>query len=318
MTIAPFVRILGVGPGRARSLTQDEATEAMSLILQDEAAPEAIGAMFMLMRMKGETPEEIAGLTAALRASIPDIPKPALDWPAYAAGRTRGLPWFLLSARLVAQAGYPVLIHGWNGMGSAGSDVMRALPFAGIEVAENTAHVTTLLDGQGIGYAPLEMLSPRLLHLLKMRQHLGLRSCLNTVARMLNPGQADALVQGVFHPSYRSLQAEACAILGQQSMTVIKGGGGEFERHPTKAIAGFGLRGGEHWQTSYPALLPDETRRLNDGEEDPARLAALWDGLLDDPFSAAIVIGTAALALDTLGVPSFQQVAQQLWADRLG
>ncbi|MBU1574576.1 MAG: glycosyl transferase family 3, partial [Alphaproteobacteria bacterium] len=66
MSIAEFVRILGRGPGRSRSLTFDEAQEALLRVLRGEAAPESVGAMLMLMRMKGEVPGEIAGFTAAL------------------------------------------------------------------------------------------------------------------------------------------------------------------------------------------------------------------------------------------------------------
>ena len=40
MSLAPYVRILARGQGRARSLTQDEAREAMSLMLSSGAEPE--------------------------------------------------------------------------------------------------------------------------------------------------------------------------------------------------------------------------------------------------------------------------------------
>jgi len=42
--LAPFVRILGRGPGRSRNLTPGEAFEAMQIILSGRAAPEAVGA----------------------------------------------------------------------------------------------------------------------------------------------------------------------------------------------------------------------------------------------------------------------------------
>ncbi|WP_425049547.1 glycosyl transferase family protein [Psychromarinibacter sp. S121] len=315
MTIAPFVRILGRGPGRSRSLTREEAFEALTLVLNGEAAPEAIGAMLMLMRMKGEVPDEIAGFAEAARASLPALPAPALDWPSYAAGRTRGLPWFLLSARLVASAGYPVLMHGWNSHQSEHASVRDALPLVGIPVAETADAVAASLEHAGIAYMPLEAFSPRLLELLQLRSHLGLRSCINTVLRVLNPGGAAASVQGVFHPPYRELQQDAGALLGLPALTVIKGGGGEFERNPAKGVAGFGLRAGRAWEQGWPELI-DETRRLNDGETDPARLVALWEGRLDDPFSEAIVVGTAALALDTLGVAGAERAARDLWDGR--
>ena len=312
MSLAPYVRILGRGPGRSRSLTLEEAREAMALMLSGAAAPEATGALLMLLRMKGETAEEIAGFAAAAQAALPALPRPDLDWPCYAAGRTRGLPWFLLAARLVAGAGHRVLLHGWNGAGTG--DLRGALGRAGIaQVTPDGAQAA--LASHRIAYLPLETLTPALFRLLDLRDTFGLRSCVNTVCRMLNPGAAAASVQGVFHPAYRLLQAEAAALLGWQNLSVIKGGGGEFECHPAKDIAAFGLRGGARWQHNLAARL-DETRRLDDGETDAARLAALWSGELRDPFAEEVVQSTAALALDTLGHADPARLAADLWSRR--
>ena len=316
MTLAPYVQILGRGPGRARPLTEGEAEAAMTLILQGRAAPEAVGALLMLMRMQGETAAEIAGFVRAARDSLPvwNAAAPGLDWPSYAAGRTRGLPWFLLSARLVAQAGVPVLLHGWNG--PQGGAVRAALPGLGIKVAGSVAEAGAMLARDRIVYLPLEVMSAPLFGLVSLRAVLGLRSCINTVLRMLNPGGATAAVQGVFHPSYRDLQADAGALLGQPELTVLKGGGGEFERHPCKEIALFGLRDGQPW-TGGAALLLDQTRRLAEGPADPTAIAAVWDGGLVDDFADAVLIGTAAIALETAGVTKDGlALARALWSDR--
>lgn len=306
MTLADHVRTLGRGPGRSRSLSLDEAADAMSLMLQDDASPQAVGAILMLLRMKGEVAPEIAGFADAARRAVPDLPKADLDWPSYAAGRTRGAPWFLMSAKLVAHAGHRVLIHGWNG---ADPKVRAGLARAGIGVATDAPTAARLLDRDGIAYLPLERLHPALFRLLNLRDVLGLRSCVNTVCRMLNPAQAPASVQGVFHPSYRLLQADAAQLLGWQGLSVIKGGGGEFERHPGKDIAAFGLRSGALWDQTFPALS-DQTTRLADV------VAAC---LPDTPqsyctFETDLVIGTAALALDTLGYVDGHQAAADLWA----
>jgi anthranilate phosphoribosyltransferase len=316
VTLAPFVQILGRGPGRSRSLTRDEARAAMGVILGGEAAPEAVGALLMLLRMKGETAEELAGFVEAARGSLDwQGPKPALDWPSYAAGRTRGLPWFLLSARLVARAGYPVLLHGWNGMLESGTAVRGGVADLGIPLVRDAEGAGQALARDGIAYLPLEDLSPRLFALLRLREVLGLRSCINTVLRMLNPGGAAASVQGVFHPSYREIQADAGLLLGQASQTVIKGGGGEFECHPGKDLAAFGLRCGAVWERTYPANL-DVTRRLADEDAPPERVAALWAGEWREEFAEAVVLRTAALALDTLEVARPEEVARTLWTGR--
>lgn len=303
MTLAPYVRIVARGQGRARPLTLLEARAAMGLILSGQAAPEAVGALLMVLRLRGEVPCEIAGFTAALRESVSgNLPKADLDWPCYAAGRTRGAPLFLLAARLVAQAGYRVSLHGWNSHQEAEADLRAALPLA----------------GPGVQYAPLETLSPAAFDLLRLRDAFGLRSCINTVLRMWNPSNAPATVQGVFHPSYRSLQAQAAALLGQRDLIVIKGGGGEFERHPSKTCTLFGLRDGTHIEVPAAPIL-DDTRRLHVPEAAPD-LAALWSGAARDAFAEATVTGTAALALWTLKaaatIPECETLARDLWVRR--
>lgn len=310
--LADYVRILGRGPGRSRGLTEEEAHAAMQIMLSGDAAPEAVGALLMLLRMKGETTAEIAGFARAAQETTGGLPTVDLDWPSYAAGRTRGLPWFLLSAKLVATSGKTVLLHGWNGPDQI---VRNGLAAAGIGLAQTPEQAQALIARDGIAYLPLEQLAPRLFALLNLRGVLGLRSCINTVARMLNPAAARASVQGVFHPSYRLLQADAAAALGWQALSVIKGGGGEFERHPSKATAGFGLRAGAFWQCDLPAR-DTATRRLDDGQRAPERLAQMWNGALHDSFAEDIILGTAELAFDTLGVAAPGETARQIWADR--
>lgn len=312
MSLAPYIHAMGRGPGRARNLDATEAEEAMRLILSGRAEPHAIGALLMLMRYRGETPEEIAGFTRAARAVLPVLPQVDLDWPSYAAGRTRGLPWFLLAARLVAQTGARVLIHGWNSHQSDGADVRSALAMAGITRAESIDAAGRVLDRDRIAYLPLECFAPRLLELLRLREVLGLRSCINTVCRMLNPAAAPATVQGVFHPPYLGLQQAAGSVLGQPRLCILKGGGGEFERNPSKQVTLFRLTGARPCETQLAPILP-EVQRLSDLPHPPQALADLWSGHLHDPFAQAIVIGTAQAALLALGSG---EDAETLWKKR--
>lgn len=299
MTLAPYVQIVARGKGRARAMTQEEAEQAMSVILRGNADPEAVGALLMVMRLRGETSSEIAGFTAALRAYVGNrVPPADLDWPTYAAGRSRGAPLFLLAARLVAQAGYRISMHGWNGHQDQPAAVRAALDVA----------------GPAVRYDRLEDICTPAFDLLSLRTELGLRSCINTVLRMWNPSGARATVQGVFHPSYRSLQAEAAEILGQRSLSIIKGGGGEFERHPSKEVKVFGLRGGAHIQLAAPSLST-QTRRLHETGA-ALDLRALWSGAQVDAFAAQTITGTAALALWTLE-PALDFGAAQARADAL-
>ncbi|MEM7189230.1 MAG: glycosyl transferase family protein [Pseudomonadota bacterium] len=321
MSLAAYVRAMGRGPSRGRSLTREEAAEAMVEILSGTAAPEAVGAILMLMRYRGETAGEVAGFTDAARVGLTpwqDVGA-ALDWPSYAAGRSRGLPWFLLSAMLVARAGYPVLLHGWNSHQNPIAEVREAVRALSIPVTGRPDCAQVALNRQGIAYVPLESMSPRLLAVLRLRDVLGLRSAVNTVCRMLNPTATAAMVQGVFHPSYRALQLDAGNLLGQPHLTVIKGGGGEFERHPAKACEVYRLASNARSTETLPPLL-DAHRRLADQAPGPADLLGVWTGHRTDPWAEAVVTSTAALALGTvnpaLDPAAAHQMARALWQGR--
>lgn len=259
MTLILYLQIIAKGAERGRSLTMAEAQCAMAAILDGTAAPETLGAFLVVLRFHGETHEGIAGFMATLRAKTAWMHgRYDLDWPCYAAGRTCGAPLFLLAAKLVAQAGFRVALHGWNSHQSSGASVRAWLGLLSIEQNEPDA---------ALCYFPLETLSPRAFELLALRDTFGLRSCINTVLRMWNPANALTSLQGVFHPSYRGLQSRAAEALGQAALTVIKGGGSEFERNPLKTIETFGLRDGVAIRDQAPPFwAPDancttQTRR---------------------------------------------------------
>ncbi|MEM0989111.1 MAG: glycosyl transferase family protein [Pseudomonadota bacterium] len=321
MSLAPYIHAMGRGPAKARSLSQAEARDAMVQILTGKVAPEAVGALLMLMRFRGETADEIAGFTISAKNTFSEWSKVSadVDWPSYAAGRSRGLPWFLLSALLVAQAGHRVLLHGWNSHQNSAADVREAVRSLAIPVTGRPDCAKTALDRGHIAYVPLEAISPQLLSLLRLRDVLGLRSCVNTVCRMINPSDASLAVQGVFHPSYRELQQDAARLLGQRHLLVLKGGGGEFERHPAKTVSMFGLRHCVPYQDAASPLL-NEHRRLADHELDLRHLKSVWLGLCQDPWADAVVTGTAALALKALtpsmSVSQAEVAARDLWFNR--
>ncbi len=104
---ARFIKILGRGKSLTRSLTIEEAEEAMQMIVAGEVLPEQIGAFLMLLRIKEESGEEIAGFVRAVRASMKkpsSLPTVDVDWSSYA-GKRRQLPWFILVTQILARNG---------------------------------------------------------------------------------------------------------------------------------------------------------------------------------------------------------------------
>ena len=318
---ARFINIIGRGKTLTRSLTVDEAEEAMAMILAGRVLPEQLGAFLMLLRVKEESPEEIAGFVRAARAKLrppAGAPHIDLDWSSYA-GKGRQLPWFLLSALLLARSGWRVFMHGAEAHTEGRIYTGAALRALCVPVAKSLEDAADRLARENFAYLPIDVLSPPIADMLGLRPILGLRSPVHTFARMLNPFEAPAMLQGVFHPGYMRIHRDAGLLLGQPRLSVFRGEGGEIERRPGKpcdvmmAIDGEGLE--ERWT---PMVV--QPRQAPDSAMDLMRLAALWRGAVHDEYGEAAVIGTLAIALRTLGAAEnpgdAEAKARALWGER--
>ena len=316
---AEFIKILGKGKKGARPLTQDEAYRAMRMILADEVLPIQLGAFLMLMRVKEETPEELAGFVSAAREQFSFTPKVAvdLDWSSYA-GKRRHLPWFLLSTLLLAENGVTVFMHGAGGHTEGRVYTEKVLQALGIPCPTSINEAEQQLAQTHFSYLSLEHICKPLYDMINLRPTMGLRSPVHTLVRLLNPFNASHTLQGIFHPSYRQVHQKAALLLNQDHMAVLKGEGGETERNPDVECLVQSVDHGELIDEPWPALF--ERRHMKDEELNPLRLLALWRGEIDDEFAEATVIGTAAIALKLLGKASDQrqagELARQYWQQR--
>lgn len=312
--------MLGKGRRGSRDLTQQEAREAMTMILSGQVEPEQLGALLMLMRVKEETPAEVAGFTQAARASLAlptNLPAVDLDWATYA-GKRRQLPWYLLSALLLSSHGMPVVMHGIGGGTPGRVYVPDALAALGLEPASSIADAAHKISGAGFAFVPLHILSTQMEHLLELKAVLGLRSPVHTIIRMLNPFSAPASIMGIFHPGYDATHQQAGALLGEQNLAVFKGEGGEAERNPDSACNVKMIRAGKMLDEVWPALF--SSRHMKDEAMNVARLRQLWRGEIDDEYGQASVAGTAAIALRMMGradsIAEADALAAKLWMTR--
>ena len=309
---APTIQILGKGRHGSRSLTQGEARMAMGMILDGEVAPEQTGAFLMLIRIREETPEEAAGFVQAVRERI-TLPEgmstPAIDWGSYA-GKRRHLPWFLLAARLLAHHGLPVFMHGDMGESADRLYTQNALAALDIPVAQSFNEALEHLATSHFAYLPLTAFAPGIKHLMQLRDLLGLRSPVHSVARMLNPLGAPLSVHGIFHRGYEHIHQQAACMLNEPSVLVFKGEGGEAEVNPEMATELFISRAQAGEQTPWQPLL--ERRQIKPEQLDPAHLRAVWNGECNDIYGEAAVLSTLAAVLFALGRAASQADAVAL------
>ncbi|MGR9051191.1 MAG: glycosyl transferase family protein [Gammaproteobacteria bacterium] len=317
---APYVRILGKGKKGSRPLTRDEAYQAMRMIMAGAVEPVQLGAFLMLMRVKEETRDELAGFVQAVRDSF--LPhgthaRVDLDWSSYA-GKRRHLPWFLLSALLLAENSVTVFMHGSGGHTAGRMYTQDVLRHLGIACATSLEEAGRQLGETRFSYLSLQHFCPRLHEIIELRPLMGLRSPVHTLVRLLNPFDAPYSIQGIFHPNYRSVHQEAALLLQQPHVAVFKGEGGEVERNPDVECLVQSVHDGALSDEIWPPLF--ERRHMKEETLDPDNLVRLWRGDYEDDYAKASVIGTAAVALKLLGRADDQRqalaLAEAYWQER--
>ncbi|MEH6403558.1 MAG: glycosyl transferase family protein [Sneathiella sp.] len=299
---AQYVKALGKGPKMWRDLTFDEARDAMNMVLGGEVDPLQLGAFLLLLRRKGETGAEFAGMVAAARDQF-EQEKPDIivdfDWPSYA-DRHRQQPWFILAAILLADQGQKVLMHGIAGYSDGLAPTRPALEVFNIPQAQSLRHTEELFSDNNLVYVGLENFCPPVQALFELRPLLGVRTAVNTFGRDLNPLRAPNQMQGVFHPPYKPTHLETARLLGQQNSMIFKGGGGEVMRNPMKPSDVSALINGEEKMLQWPAMTLEKGYRWREEDLSPDQLIRMWEGKLDLPVPEFGIIGTLSIALKML------------------
>ncbi|WP_108127046.1 glycosyl transferase family protein [Saccharospirillum mangrovi] len=317
-TFAHLVRTLGRGSKGSRSLTREEARFAMTEIWAGRETPAQLGALLMLMRVKEETPDELAGLLDAARTEQPHWNGGArrIDWPAYA-GKRRQPSWYVLAARALARAGYPVLMHG-GGEHTAGRQYARQVCEAlGIPVAKDWEQAQALSLTEPMVYCALEHFAPKLSHIIDMKAELGLRSPVNTLVRHLNPTGAPVTLQGMFHRPYQAIHHETARGLGDARNAVLKGDSGEFEVRPDSDQTVLMLSPVHAESIEWTRVLPK--RSIRPPEPDLQSLLDTWSGQEQPEYGLAAIWETMALVLtlsDDLSQEEARERARQIWQAR--
>ena len=188
----------------------------------------------------------------------------------------------------------------------------------GLPVATQWQEVGQQLDSDNLSYLSLRAFCHPLHLLMQLRPLLGLRSPVNTLARMINPLRAPASLQSVFHPAYAVLHQQTDRILGQPRALVFKGDSGEVEVKPQADTRLHLLHRKELQELSLPRSLRQRASSVDTPSVEPLR--SLWHGTSQDPFGLSATLATTAVALlllrPELDLAASQQLAARYWQER--
>ena len=267
MNFTPIIKEVGRGAKGARGLNAATAQEAFAALLAGEVSDIQLGAWWLAMRIKGETPEELAAFVDAMQATLAFHVKarvksrqPVVVLPCY--NGARQLPNLTpLLAWALAQHGVPVLLHGVKQDSSRVTtyELFQALKFPISETADATEAV---LAERNMAFAPLDALHPKLAALIANRWRIGVRSTPHTVTKLLQPIDGPSVrVIALTHGDYIERMGAYIATQPDAKALVFRGCEGEPVLHPKRAVSVQIFQNGASVMHDWPGVaahdLPD-------------------------------------------------------------
>lgn len=228
-----LIKKVATGQKLSKNLTEEEAYDILTRVLDGKTTPMQTGAFFAAMRMKGEAASELAGFTRAVREKSvilsPQVPH-LVDIGYPYDGKVRTDILIIGAAFVAAGAGASVMLHGARNVppkrGRTPEDLLEAL---GVPIALAPKEAESFLQKTGVGYLSCRNFNPVLADLLEVPAEIGVRPPLSAVHKLMNPANAPATLVGITHPPYLKTMSDALAVLGVSKGWVVKGIEGSVE-----------------------------------------------------------------------------------------
>jgi anthranilate phosphoribosyltransferase len=219
---------------RRDDLTEDEAAQAMDVVMRGEAHPAQLAGLLIGLAMKGERPAELVGLARAMRARgvTIDAGADAVDTCGTGGDRSGTFNISTAAAIVVAGTGLPVVKHGNRSVSShcGSADVLEAL---GVTVTAPPAVVQRAIAEVGLAFCFAPIFHPAMRHAVETRKALGVPTAFNLLGPLTNPARVSYQVVGVARPELTELMARALQQLGLRRAWVVHGADGLDELSTT-------------------------------------------------------------------------------------
>lgn len=275
-------------------LDADDTGWAMDQVMTGAATPAQMAAFVVALRVKGETPAEIAGLAGGMltHARRVHVPVRAVDVVGTGGDQAHTVNISTMTALVTAAAGAPVVKHGNRAASSkcGTADVLEAL---GVAIDLGPEQVVQCVAEVGIGFCFAPLFHPAMRHAAGVRREIGVPTAFNFLGPLTNPAQPDAGLVGCADLRMAPVMAQVLADRGVSAL-LVRGDDGLDEITTTTTTSVWLINGGtvqrdqldpaalgvpaarrEDLRGGDAATNADVVRRLLAGDPGPVRDAVL-------------------------------------------
>ncbi|HJQ42767.1 MAG TPA: anthranilate phosphoribosyltransferase [Jatrophihabitantaceae bacterium] len=283
-------------------LSAEQTAWAMDEIMAGEASPAQLAAFAVLLRAKGETPEEIEGLVSAMiaRATPVAVSGNAVDVVGTGADRAHTVNISTMAALVVAGSGRRVVKHGNRAATSAcgTADVLEEL---GVAIGLPADDVARTVDEVGIGFCFAPVFHAGMRHAGVPRREIGVPTFFNFLGPLTNPARVPSSAIGCADRRMAPVMASVLARRGDSAL-VFRGDDGLDELTTTTTSSVWVASGGTVTETSIDparfgiASVPPESLRGGDRVHNAEVVREVLAGRGDGARDVVLLNAAAAIA----------------------
>ncbi|AAU26922.1 TPA: anthranilate phosphoribosyltransferase [Legionella pneumophila] len=205
-----------------QDLSSDQMQEVIHACMTGEFSDVQIATFLALMRMKGETVNELTAAAQVMRqlAHKIDLGNPLIDIVGTGGDGRNTFNVSTACSFVVAAAGIKVAKHG-NRSVSSRSGSADLLEQAGFILNLSDSQVQNCINQCQLAFLFAPHYHPAMQHARAARQQLGIRTLFNLLGPLINPAQVKRQVVGVFSTNWLKTIATVLANLGSERSLVI-------------------------------------------------------------------------------------------------
>jgi anthranilate phosphoribosyltransferase len=286
-------------------LNQVQSHDFFQQVLQGNITPALMASVLTALKIKGETPEEIAGAAIAIRSAATTFPArnneqgSVADCVGTGGDGANTINISTTAAILAAACGLTMAKHGNRSVSSmsGSADLLEAF---GVNLSMSPATANHCLTQANLCFLYAPAYHSGFKHAAPVRKAMGIRTLFNILGPLVNPAKPNIMLLGVYTPELLMPMAKALLLTGVERAFVVHGSGlDEIALHGDTQVVEIN-QGQLIERTINPSDFGLNSYSLEDikggtPQENADIIKAILSGKGEQAHNAAVVINCAAL-----------------------
>ncbi|MFC0271606.1 anthranilate phosphoribosyltransferase [Metabacillus herbersteinensis] len=206
------------------TLSESQAEYVMNQIMTGHSTPSQIASLVSILRLRGETVEELVGFAKSMKSHMTsiDYDHEVVDTCGTGGDAASTFNISTAAAIVVSSLGVKVAKHGNRAISSksGSADVLEKL---GISIQTTREDAKNSLTNYHMSFLFAPLFHSSMKHAVTPRKEIGFRTVFNLLGPLSNPANAKRQVIGVFSTVYAEKMAYALAQLGSKHVMLVTG-----------------------------------------------------------------------------------------------